>query len=95
MKYALLSLIVLIVGCDNRRDPSRVCEQRMVPALCKILVSCGHKSSVQVCQMEIEPVCENGVGKATVSEIIACSDALSNVSSCDEFSIPKECVRTK
>jgi hypothetical protein len=94
MKYALL-IIVLMAGCKNQRDPSRVCEQRMVPALCKVLVSCGHKSSVQVCQMEIEPVCVNGVGKATVSEIIVCSDALSNVASCDAFSIPKECVWTK
>jgi hypothetical protein len=95
MKYALLSLVVLVAGCENQRDPSRVCEQRMVPALCKVLVSCGHKSSVQVCQMEVESVCVNGVGKATVSEIIACSDALSNVASCDAFSIPKECLQTK
>lgn len=99
MRYlAMLGLIFCLVGCQKLHNasvafkygtPKDVCIHDMQPALCTVIVGCGHMSNMQECEMTTRSMCLNPMATATVEQTLACSDTLRQMSCGDSFS--QEC----
>lgn len=98
LKY-LFIIVIVTSACTgssevNRFDAKNImCVDEVLPALCTVLVGCGHHENMQVCNMQVRPICNTKPITSSLADIVDCTIKLKTMS-CED-SVPHECLELR